>query len=167
MFQQDQGYDVRELANFILDYGRSRKAFLTNMALNKVLYFLVESCLVTSGRIITQAKIEAWEHGPVFPEIYRNFKVHGDKPIDTYAKRFDVISRQMVIAKPSIAENDARQFSAIIEPLISLSAARLRSLSHLPGSAWDMVWNHDGPVNPGMEITPQIIIDASMKGVNA
>lgn len=33
-----------------------------------------------------------------------------------------------------------------------LSPIELVKLSHVQGGPWDAVWNHDGPVNPGMKI---------------
>jgi uncharacterized phage-associated protein len=51
-------YSVKELANWILDFAESRGAKLTNMALNKLIFFAYEYSLVTTGRKLTSAKIE-------------------------------------------------------------------------------------------------------------
>lgn len=82
------GYSVRGIANWILDEADARKLPVTNMALNKLTYFLYESYLINFGAVVTKARIEAWEHGPVFREIYQAFKKYGDKPIKGRATFF-------------------------------------------------------------------------------
>src|SRR5436853_5755481 len=74
-------HSIRGLANWILDFADEVEIDITNMALNKLAFFAYEAYLLRKRTILTNAKIEAWEHGPVFREIYQDFKAWGDKPI--------------------------------------------------------------------------------------
>lgn len=150
-------YDVRGIANWFLDKASECHVDLSNMAINKIVYFAVENAIVYDGILLTNAKIEAWEHGPVFREIYHEFKVFDKKPVLSRAKKFDANSRSMVEAKENFSENILDILEKTFSDYGYLSAAQLRAISHQPGGAWDMVWWHEGRLNPGMEITKEDI----------
>lgn len=153
-------YDVRALANWVLDEGDRRSVLLSNLAVNKIVYFLVENALVHQGQLVTDAKIEAWEHGPVFRELYHSFKQFGDRPIEGRAKRFDVASKSMVVASCELNAEDELFFQSVLREYMGLSASHLRALSHRENGPWDRVWWHEGKLNPGMEISAEIILAA-------
>jgi uncharacterized phage-associated protein len=146
-------YDVRSIANWVLDRADARGRPLSNMAINKIIYFIVEKALVERGELLTAAKIEAWEHGPVFREVYHSFKHHGDEPITSRATKFDSATRSMIEAADAFSNLDEQLFSDALDAYVHLTAAQLRALSHQPGSPWHRVWWHEGRFNPGMEIS--------------
>lgn len=155
-----RGYSVRGLANWILDYADELGLPITNMALNKLLYFAYEESLARSGVLITNAKIEAWEHGPVFREVYQAFKDNGDRPIRSRASFFSPATMQVETSTVSISPADASVLKTVLAPLMPLSAASLRHRSHIEGGAWHRVWWYQGHANPGMEITPDQILSS-------
>lgn len=150
-------YDVRTIANWILDRAQSSDTPITNMAINKIVYFLYESLFVEDGRVIFSAKIEAWDHGPVLRELYSEFKKFGNAPITGRANRFSVARRKFEVAVDEIDAADREKFGAIVDHYLPLSAARLRQISHQPDGPWFTVWTHAGGSNAGMEITPEVI----------
>lgn len=153
-------YDVRALANWVLDEGARRGVSISNMSLNKIVYFVVENALIDRGELLTDAKIEAWEHGPVFRELYHEFKKFGDGPIASRAMKFDINSRCMVVASQEFDPQDETLFHSVLDDYIHLSASHLRALSHRQGGPWDRVWWHEGTINPGMEISAEVILAA-------
>ena len=150
-------YGVRQIANWILDYADSQNVKLTNMALNKLIYFAYEYALVQYNRRLTNAKIEAWDHGPVFREVYRSFKNNGSKPIADRATVYDPLTDSLTVATACIDQNDQEIIIEAINDLIKLPAFVLREISHSDDGAWSSVWNHSGRTNPGMEISDEII----------
>ena len=92
-------FDVRAVANLVLDVAQSRDIDVTNMALNKIVFFVHSDYLVENGRPLVGAKIEAWKHGPVFREIYHEFKDWDDLPIRGRAKR---VARQIRLDLPPV-----------------------------------------------------------------
>lgn len=153
-------YDVRAIANWVLDSADKRGMPLTNMAINKIVYFLVERAVIERGTLVTDAKIEAWQHGPVFREIYHAFKSFGDAPISGRASMFDLSSRSMIVAEASISAQDQNLFISTLDQYIGLSPAHLRALSHRQDGPWHRVWWHEAKHNPGMEITAETILSA-------
>lgn len=131
------------------------------MALNKLLYFAYEKALVERGLILTEAKIEAWDHGPVFREAYHAFKKYGDKEIKDRVSFYSVDTGNVEISSV-VLDLELEQFlERVIVPLLPLSAFRLRQMSHIEGGAWHRVWLYEGHANPGMEISPELILIAA------
>jgi uncharacterized phage-associated protein len=154
---ENQTYGIREIANWILDYADSRGLEVTNMSLNKLAYFAYERALVNHGRKLTNAKIEAWDHGPVFREIYRCFKEFGNKPITSRATLYKPELDRIEVVEPKISSDDAEIILSAVKDLVRLPASVLREISHGTGGPWDVVWNHEGRTNPGMQISDEII----------
>lgn len=149
---------VRALANWILDYAERLDYPVTNMSLNKLIYFAYEAWLEKKSSILTNAKIEAWDHGPVFREVYHSFKKHKDQPISSRSAFFDISSGVEEVVRYNFDEELELFLEDTLKPLIPIAASRLRAKSHEVGSAWHSVWMHDGQANPGMEITPEVIL---------
>ncbi len=55
---------------------------LSNMRLQKLLYYVQGWHLAVYGRPLFEARIEAWEHGPVVREVYTEFKKYGASTIE-------------------------------------------------------------------------------------
>jgi uncharacterized phage-associated protein len=150
-------YDVREIANFVLDFAERRGRPITNIDINKIVYFLHGWFLAKHNSPLVSAKIEAWDYGPVFRELYSEFKNHGHEPINSRAKRRSPITAQLEICVPSLDERDASFIEPLIENYLRLSTFKLVELSHAAGGPWDQVYNHDGDSNPGMRISDELI----------
>lgn len=54
---------------------------ISNLKLQKLLYYSQGFHLALYGRPLFPERIQAWEHGPVVPEVYREFKRFGAAPI--------------------------------------------------------------------------------------
>ena len=149
--------DVRALANFILDRADELNVGVTNMALNKLVYFVHCDVLIETGDPLVTAKIEAWQHGPVFRELYHEFKRWGDKPIAGRANKVSPFTGEVEVATVVFGSIENEKMKAIIDRYIHFSAAHLRALSHVPDGPWDKVWRHAGRANPGMQIANDLI----------
>ncbi|MCB4767016.1 DUF4065 domain-containing protein [Ancylobacter sp. Lp-2] len=150
-------YDVREIANFILDFVEKREKKITNIDINKIIYFIHGWYLAKNNKPLVSAKIEAWDYGPVFREIYHEFKQHGSDPITSRAHRRSPITARLEECTPNIDASDEAFISPLIEHYTRISTYRLVELSHASGGPWDQVYNHDGDSNPGMRISDEQI----------
>ena len=153
-------YSVSEVANWILDYADQLGQPLTNMSLNKLVYFAYEYALTAEGRKLTAAKIEAWNHGPVFREIYNEFKKFGSEPITGRAARYNTRTDSVETVIPNLADDDERLIIEALEPMIRLPAYILREISHDADGAWSKIWNHTTSSRPGMQISDDDIRDS-------
>lgn len=153
---KSRGYDVRALANWFLDRLSQLGISVSNLSLNKILYFAVERALVEREILLTPARIEAWNHGPVFREIYQEFK-GDDKAISARISTYSIPDRSMKIASGEFTPDDIAFLEEIAQSYGRLSPSQLRNMSHAESSPWDRVWNYRGKTNPGMEISTYLI----------
>lgn len=152
-------YDPRALANFILDVADRRGFSVTNMALQKIMFFAHGWSLAERGKPLLTATFEAWPRGPVLPIIYRQFSKFGREPIRDRATRIDMISGHDEYVSPILANEDADFVQSVTEMLAPVSAFVLSDMSHEPDGPWDLVWNSKQRTNPGMVISHDLIAD--------
>lgn len=150
-------YDVRELANFVLDLAEREGLAISNLAINKVVFFLHAYFLVQFGKPLVSAKVEAWDYGPVFRELYREFRGFADKPIRDRAHRINPRSGERELCKYNFPEDERSFLEEVGQKYVRLSPGSLIRMSHEKGSPWDQVWNHATRVNASMSISNDII----------
>lgn len=154
-----RGYDVRAIANLVLEEVEKVGRGMTNLHLNKTLYFMHVEYLACYSKPLLSAKIEAWEYGPVFREVYGQFKTFGRNEILGRAMKVDFDSGEPVIARVEVSEEEETFLKSLVRYYSEMPASLLVEMSHEKGGAWDKVWNHKEEINAGMEITTELIID--------
>ncbi|MDO9487663.1 MAG: DUF4065 domain-containing protein [Sphingomonadaceae bacterium] len=144
--------DVRGLANLILDVGEEIGIQTTNLGLNKVAYFLHGWFLARKKEPLVRAKIEAWEYGPVFREIYFQFKNFGANPITSRATKVNLETGEKEVCGYELLAEDFEFLRGLAEQYLRIRPGRLVDLSHAQDGPWHKAWFYDGSINPGMEI---------------
>ena len=109
---------------------------LSNLRLNKLLYFIYGVNLVVneSDKQIFDAP-EAWDYGPVFPDVYHTFKVNGSSVINHYSGFKKTPGREL----------DATITKVIDKVLASYGKKQdweLVKLTHLPSSPWSIAYKN-------------------------
>lgn len=146
------GHDGRSIANFVLDFCDAADRKVTNLALQKIVYFCHVWSLIELNRPLIRHKFEAWEYGPVLPYLYREFKNYDRFPIVSRATQIDPVDgRHRIVPHAFDVETEAL-LNKIVAFYSRLRASDLVELSHSEGGPWHSVWNHGGKVNPGMKI---------------
>lgn len=156
-------YDVRAIANFVLEVAADGNIHVSNLSLNKIIYFLHVAYLHETHQPLTTAKIEAWDHGPVFREIYHQFKGFGRNSITSKAKRLDITSGLYVDVEEGPSEPDRAMLLQHCRSLLKMSAGKLVDMSHLEDGAWHKARFGSGRINPGVEITNELILQAGLE----
>lgn len=131
--------DPRSLANYILRVRRYFGYETTNLELQKLSYFAYAKFLVTFDQKLCEGYFEAWDHGPVHPWLYKEFKEFGSRAISRFAHSTDIVTgKKQIVSMPK--DNLRRTHIAeTILQLRDLSAWQLREKSHAPGSPWHSV----------------------------
>lgn len=76
-------YDVLTIAQYILYFAYKRGDLITNLKLQKLLYYLQAWYVVKNkGQPLFKESIEAWQYGPVVKEVYEAYKCFGRNPIN-------------------------------------------------------------------------------------
>lgn len=129
-------YDPRAIANLMLDEADRRGLKITNLALQKLVYFAHGIHLTKKNRPLVSGYFEAWKYGPVHPSIYRAFKPSGSAPIIGRAVATEPLTgRTRDLQKPTDLEV-LDLVSDIMKSYGHLSPGRLVDLSHAKGSPW-------------------------------
>jgi uncharacterized phage-associated protein len=145
-------YDGRAVANFVLDFCDDRSVGVTNLALQKIVYFSHVWSLVRLKRPLVRHKFEAWEYGPVLPYLYREFRSFDRVPIKGRATQIDPSTGVRRVVPYCFAADMNAQLQEIVAFYSRVRASDLVKLSHVVGGPWYRVWNHGGNINPGMKI---------------
>jgi len=152
-------YDGRAVANFVLDFADSQGTPLSNLALQKVLFFCHAWHLVETGTPLVKQQFEAWQHGPVLQYIYRQFKASENRPIKERAKSLNGLTGAMEIVAPNLDGDTAERLKRVVRFYGRLEPWDLVEMSHVKNGPWDKVWNHEGRINPGMKISHESVRD--------
>ena len=75
----DNDSDIEEVAKYIIKNNEET----TNLSLQKLLYYCQLFSYVFFNKPMFNSKCSAWEHGPVFSNMYYKYKVNGNEPIDS------------------------------------------------------------------------------------
>ena len=141
-----------KVANYFLDLAEKEGHSFTTLKLVKMVYIAHGWSLSTLGvDILNGEQVQAWQHGPVIPSIYHEFKIFGKRPITSRATEIefttvdndpDDYSISSVI--PMMDESEAE----IIEVLKFVwnvykqySAFDLVNLTHKPDTPWSQSYS--------------------------
>lgn len=129
------GYIV-ELAN------KTPEHDLTNLKIQKLLYYAQGKYLVQTGDPLFYEKVEAWQYGPVVPEVYHQFKQCGSFPVT----EFDLESYQ----SGDMPDEIKRFLQELWEKIgMKYSGSFLVKKTHAPGTPWSQYYRQS---ESGIEI---------------
>jgi uncharacterized phage-associated protein len=152
--------DPRSVANLLLDIAGQQERPLTNLELQKLLYFAHAIFLVETGDPLVSGCFEAWQYGPVHPAVYKAFQEAGDKPIASRASRVDVLTGARLPLPPpsSVAIRDLCQ--RIMAQYGRMTAGRLVDISHAKNAPWHYIVNKaKTSLALGLRIPDSVIIE--------
>ncbi len=154
-------YDVRDIANTLLDCAEEQNISITNLSLQKLLYFVHGWFCSIYNEPLIKNKFEAWQYGPVQRVIYDQFKVVKDQPIRGIRATFiNPLNGNDEYREPNVEPDHRSMISAILEKYGRYSAGELVEESHAEDGPWEFVWKQaEESIYPGMKIPDALIID--------
>ena len=94
---------------------------ISNLKLQKLLYYAQGLHLAWKGTPLYSEQIEAWQHGPVIPDVYHAFKQYQGKPIPI---------EEACTASP-IQDEEVKDFlNEVYDVFGQYSAWKLRNMTH-------------------------------------
>ena len=94
---------------------------ITNLKMQKLVYYAQGFALAILGRPIFVENIEAWMHGPVVPELYQLFRQYGNQPLPQPKEDWDL---------QIFTEEEKNLLNNVYETYGQFSAWRLRDMTH-------------------------------------
>lgn len=95
--------------------------YMSNLKLQKLLYYVQGVHLAVHGRPLFDEEIKNWEHGPVVPSVYHEFKDNGGAAIIAPESGFDV---------PEFSEEEITTMNDVYDFFGQYSAWKLRDMTH-------------------------------------
>lgn len=132
-------YDPRSICNLILDEADKAERPITNLALQKLLYFAHGLHLVETKSPLVMGFFEAWQFGPVHPVAYRAFKSARANPIQFRASLQDPFTR-IAIPLPDVTDCDVKaRAGRIVAMYAGMTPGRLVEISHAKAAPWQFI----------------------------
>lgn len=120
-------YSAYEIAKYVVTKCTEDNSPISNLQLQKILYFLQIDFLRNRGEQLFTDDFEAWQFGPVVPDVYYKFCGFGAMKI---RMKYDVkIESDVKLAVDTIVEN-----KRILKPW------DLVEDTHKKGKAWDTIF---------------------------
>lgn len=125
------------VANFIISCGNELNKPVSNLQLQKIMYFAQGEFLAKYGQPIINGKFSRWQYGPVLREIYSIFKYNGSSPIHNVAVITNDIFKMFDKNKAEIATEESfsnkivfEEFKKVIYQLLNTDPWELVEFSH-------------------------------------
>lgn len=121
-------YSAIDIAKYIIDKCTRERHPISNLQLQKILYYIQREFLQQGIKAFPE-EIEAWQFGPVVPEVYRQYCGFGAFPIRM---------RYMI----SMELDDVKIINPIVEKKRMLNPWDMVSDTHSSGKAWDLIYQN-------------------------
>jgi uncharacterized phage-associated protein len=123
-------YPSQRIANTFLDIAKSAGVTLTNMQVQKLVYFAHGFYLALKDEPLIEDEIKAWNFGPVIPPLYNDLKQYSNGIVTSLISGFE-----------SIPDGFDKSFIQKVFDLYGrISGPRLSAATHMPNSPWDKVY---------------------------
>ena len=124
---------VNDVANFFIDWAnKSEEEHMTNLWLNKLMFFAQGHHLAKYGRPLFNESIEAWYYGPVISCVYQKYKVCGRNPIPTVDDDYSLAN---------FTREEQLFLAEILREYGGYTAGALVSMTHRPDTPWSDAYN--------------------------
>lgn len=113
-------YHAMDIAEYILGYAAQRNYPISNLKLQKILYFVQAQFLVSLNYPCFVEPIEAWDFGPVIRSVYNKYKRYGSSNI--YLGSLSIETR--------LTERERQNIQLIVDNCANYSANQLVEITH-------------------------------------
>ena len=126
-------YDARQIANWFVSRAERDDRTLSIMSLLKLTYIAHGWHLEMRNRPLFSNAIQAWQYGPVIPEVYNAFRRQG-------------INIKVPVPSTStpVLKEDEGFLEQIYDIYGKLGAFQLSNLTHISGGPWDIATKSGG-----------------------
>lgn len=125
-------YDALEIAKYIISKCFKEGVPVTNLRLQKLLYFIQLESYKVYGKQLFNNDIAAWQFGPVVPDVYYKYSVYAGMPILLQYDNLNLCNKVTNIVDDVIEKNK------------NIPIWKLVEITHKPDGPWDITINKFG-----------------------
>lgn len=128
-------YSAKDIAIYIINYCNERDIEITNLKLQKLLYFLQGGFYLVFDKPCFKEDIECWQYGPVVSSVYSEFRKYGSSSIPNinFTEEYDFDTADFVKKKWRFKFTDKDHedlITTILDGLSKFSAYKLVDITH-------------------------------------
>ena len=127
-------YDALTIARYIINYSNKQGYGVTNLKLQKLLYFVQAAFLKIYENACFKEDMQAWDMGPVVPGVYHEFKRYGNRNIPTITEYagigYEFSGKKTVYDDSVIAKDHKEVIEFIVELFKNHDASTLVEITH-------------------------------------
>lgn len=141
-------YRAADVAACIIETAISAGRPVSNLQLQKLLFFCQCRYLEKYGHPLFSDEIVAWQYGPVVKDVYRTYSYRGASPIKRTIRSLSMGIRTPFAQLEGAALQTVREMT---RKWLDRDPWDLVRQSHRVGGAWDMVYNRNGSAGSGYD----------------
>lgn len=127
-------YKVLDICGYVINYSNKMNFGISNLKLQKILYFIQAVFLINRDKPCFTEEIEAWDFGPVVPEAYHEFKRYGSLDIPTVTSYYEQSDNwnfeRTTYNDKDIADGDKELINEVINKFSGYAATDLVNITH-------------------------------------
>ena len=108
------------LSNYVISLFEERNVPITNLKLQKVLYYIQGYFYKHFGKAAFSDEIYNWQYGPVVPAVYYEYNDNGSVPLKSRLSFEDC----------SIPDNEKKLIVSVVEKCAGIATSKLVSMTH-------------------------------------
>lgn len=113
-------YSALTVAEYVIKYSSEHNLEISNLRLQKLLYFLQADFLISKAEPCFRETIEAWDFGPVVPVVYHRYKIFGGSNIPYNG----------LLSTEEIAVEDKEIINTLVDDCSGYSTSALVKITH-------------------------------------
>ena len=113
-------YHALDVAEYVIHYEHSKGRSISNLRLQKLLYFVQAQFWVSNNHACFSDSMQAWKFGPVIPVVYRKYMFYGSLDFP----------QSLVTETDKIADEDQEQIEKALDLCAEYSTSTLIALTH-------------------------------------
>ncbi len=135
-----------EIANEFIRLARKDGTPLTQMQVQKLVFFAHGWCLAITGEPLTHDDPKAFDYGPVYEDLWKALTHYGREPIKKYIKNRDFVpgvfeDNEDDSAFADLSPDELNIIKRVYRDYGKFKAFKLSAITHEEGSPWDEVYN--------------------------
>ena len=147
------------IANRFLERGIPAGRDFTPMHLQKFCYMAHGYCLALLDDPLIGEAVEAWDYGPVYPELYNALRRYGSRPVPELIHENNWANANHIrgdVVRDEITTEEEEIITDVYEVYGDLNAIQLSNWTHEEGSPWFATYQAG---RRGLRISNRVIRD--------
>jgi uncharacterized phage-associated protein len=136
-------HSARAIANCFLEIAQKEGKQLTNMQLQKLVYFAHGWHLALTGEPLLTDAVKAWTFGPVIPPLYNSLKMFGNGLVTEPIKRKNLDTGEIAVVEEPLTDYEKRLLQRVWQVYGNMTGSEMSYLTHQPGTPWETTWNQE------------------------